>query len=78
MTPDQWRQVTATFHAALAREQNARAAFLDEACRDDAVVREEVDRLLAAHIDAGAFGDVPAITELGSRSPTSPTRPARK
>jgi len=76
MTPDQWRQVTATFHAALAREQNARAAFLDEACRDDAVVREEVDRLLAAHIDAGAFGDVPAITELGSRSPTSPTHTA--
>jgi eukaryotic-like serine/threonine-protein kinase len=64
MTPEQWRQVTATFHAALAREQDARAAFLDEACGDNAVVREEVERLLAAHADAGSFGDAPAVTEF--------------
>jgi hypothetical protein len=74
MTPDQWRQVTTVFHAALAHDQLARASFLEDACRGDAGVRAEVERLLAAHQDAGKFGEVPVVTDLGGSPPTAPTR----
>ena len=56
MTPERWRAITAVFHAALGRDSAGRAAFLDEACATDAGVRAEVERLLAAHHDAGRFG----------------------
>ena len=64
MTPERWRQVTEAFHAALARDTPARGAVLDEMCAGDAALRAEVDALLAAHHDAGRFGD------------TAPTEPA--
>ncbi len=48
MTPERWRRVTEIFHAALARTPAARAAFLDETCRDVAL-RADVEALLAAH-----------------------------
>ena len=76
MHPDHWRQVTAVFHAALARDQSARAAFLEEACAGDAIVRAEVERLLAAHDQAGRFGEVPVVGDLGESSPTLPTKAA--
>jgi eukaryotic-like serine/threonine-protein kinase len=43
---DVWRRVCEVFDAAVALEPNARAAFLDETCGDDLVVREEVESLL--------------------------------
>ena len=64
MNPDRWRQVTALFHDALARDQTGRAAFLDTACRDDEI-RADVEHLLAAHDRAGNFGDLPVVTDLG-------------
>jgi hypothetical protein len=33
MTPERWRQVTELFHAALARDESQRAAFLKDAPR---------------------------------------------
>ena len=62
MSPDRWRQVTEVFHAALAREAAARGPLLDEACAGDVALRAEVDAMLAAHQDAGRFGDQPAFT----------------
>jgi serine/threonine-protein kinase len=59
VTADRWRQVTAVFHDALARDAASRAAFLDEACAGDLGVRAEVERLLAAHLEAGSFGERP-------------------
>jgi serine/threonine-protein kinase len=61
MTPDRWRQVSGIFDAALARDAGAREAYLAEACLDDAALRAEVDKLLAAHrdADAGSFGEAP-------------------
>jgi serine/threonine protein kinase len=55
MTPERWRQITEVFQAALARDTVSRDAFLDERCRDDASLREEVATLLAAHLDASAL-----------------------
>jgi serine/threonine protein kinase len=58
--PERWRQVTNVFHAALAqRDPLARAAVLDEACGGDATLRGEVEALLAADREAGAFGERP-------------------
>ncbi len=62
MTPDRWRAITEIFHAALARDAAARQAFLVDACKDDASLRPEVDALLAAHQDAGSFGNAPAFS----------------
>ena len=64
MTPERWQQLTEIFHAALARDAAARDAYLQEACRDDAGLRAEVDQLLAGHQDAGSsFGETPlAVT----------------
>jgi hypothetical protein len=78
MNPDQWRKVTAAFHGALARDRSTRAAFIDDACDGDAAVRAEVERLLAAHHNAGQFGEVPVITTLGESpvlmpAPAAPT-----
>jgi serine/threonine protein kinase len=41
-----------------------RAAFLDEACGDDADARREVDELLDAHFRAGGFLDTPVGNAL--------------
>ena len=46
MHPDRWRQVAEVYEAALDREPAARAAFLAEACREDADLRREVESLL--------------------------------
>jgi Tol biopolymer transport system component/predicted Ser/Thr protein kinase len=62
MTPERWRQITEVFHAALAREAAARGPLLDEACAGDLALRAEVDAMLAAHQDAGRFGDEPIFT----------------
>jgi GAF domain-containing protein len=59
MTPERWREITATFHGALARDERSRAGFLDKTCAGDRTLRAEVDALLAAHRDAGTFGDHP-------------------
>jgi hypothetical protein len=59
MTPERWQEVTRIFHAALERDAAARAAFLDAACRHDPTLRPDIEGMLAAHQDAGSFGDRP-------------------
>ncbi|MGH9321792.1 MAG: protein kinase domain-containing protein [Vicinamibacteria bacterium] len=61
MTPERWRRITEVFHSARGRDASARARFLDEACAEDLELRAEVDALLAADRDAGAFGDRPVF-----------------
>jgi WD40 repeat protein/serine/threonine protein kinase/tetratricopeptide (TPR) repeat protein len=49
------------FTAALAREDRAeRAAFLDEACAGDVLLRQRVESLLVEHQQLGSFMDVPS------------------
>ena len=61
MTPERWRQVTELFHAALARDESQRAAFLRDACPDDEPLRHEVASMLDQRADAEGFLEVPAF-----------------
>jgi serine/threonine-protein kinase len=61
LSPDQWRRVKEVFGAALERDPADRTAFLEEACgTGDAVVRREVEALLAAHQASDRFLETPA------------------
>jgi serine/threonine protein kinase len=55
MMPGRWQHIERLYYAALQRDASQRAAFLDEACTDDAALRREVETLLQAHDRAGSF-----------------------
>ncbi|SRR6266568_8658009 len=61
MNPERWEQIERLYHAALEREPEARAAFLDEACAGDEELRGEVVGLLAYDDKAASFIDAPAL-----------------
>ena len=64
MTPDRWQQVKQIVADALERTQVRRASYVETVCADDADLRGQVDRLLAAHENAGSqFLDSPASQE---------------
>jgi serine/threonine-protein kinase len=65
MTPERWREVRAVFAQALEREPAERPTFLDEACGNDAALRQEVESLLEADAGASGYLEPPA-----ARSPT--------
>jgi eukaryotic-like serine/threonine-protein kinase len=48
-TKQEWEKIKELFGAALEREPSRRAAFLDQACGDDASLRQEIESLLEAH-----------------------------
>jgi Tol biopolymer transport system component len=56
---EHWQQVTEIFHAALASDPARREAFLAHACDGDPLLRAEVEALVAAHHEAGPFGEMP-------------------
>jgi len=64
MTPERWRKVKETFHAALDQPANQRASFLDAACLSDADLRSRVEGLLA---------DDARVTLISSASGTAPS-----
>jgi WD40 repeat protein/serine/threonine protein kinase len=61
---EKWNQVEEIFSAALSREPSERATFLDQACVNDRLLREEVESLLdnaearISIIDAPFFGEI--------------------
>src|SRR5262245_15789086 len=57
MNPDRWRQIGELYHTALELEIEARVAFLDAACGDDAELRDDVESLLKARQEAEGFID---------------------
>jgi TolB-like protein/predicted Zn-dependent protease len=57
VTPERWQRVGELFQTALDHDEASRAGFLDAACGSDALLRAEVDSLLAAHREAGTFGE---------------------
>ena len=59
MTPERWRKITEVFHTARAYDAARRDAFLSEACATDLAMRREVESLIAAHGQAGQFGNIP-------------------
>jgi serine/threonine protein kinase len=60
MSPKQIQQLSGLYHAALALEPHQRESFLQEACRGDEVLLEELKHLLAANEEAGSFLAEPA------------------
>jgi serine/threonine protein kinase/tetratricopeptide (TPR) repeat protein len=74
MTPDNWKKVKALFEAALAKEPSARASYLAQTCPDE-VLRQEVEKLLANHQEAGRFLSDPA---LNFRTPLLRATPAAR
>jgi serine/threonine protein kinase len=60
ITPARWQRVKAIFLAAQSSAPAERAAFLDEACNGDEVVRGEVESLLAADLTNDDFLSAPA------------------
>ena len=63
MTPEQWKKLDALFHEALELEKEARAAHLAKVCGDDERLREEAERLIAAHEREGDFIEAPIFAE---------------
>jgi Tol biopolymer transport system component len=61
MKPERFQQVETIFQAALERDPESRAVFLDGACLNDDELRSEVESLLAAHDEAGSFIHAPAV-----------------
>ena len=57
----EWDALLALFEGALERPKEERAAFLDEHTKGDAVLRRDVESLLAAHESAGEFLSAPAL-----------------
>ena len=61
MKPERWQQIDQLLEAALEKESNQRAAFLDQACAGDQALRQEVETLLAAHDQVEGFIEGPAL-----------------
>jgi serine/threonine protein kinase len=61
MTPARFQTIEEIFLAALEQEPDQVGAFLDRACEGDAVLRREVDALLASDQRAGRFIEKSAV-----------------
>jgi serine/threonine-protein kinase len=62
--PLRWARARDLFHAALALEPQARAAFVESACGSDDALRREVRSLLTSDLKAGDFIERPAAAVL--------------
>ena len=60
MTPERWQQVKSIFNSALQYPPQERNSFLSQACSGDAILRSEVESLIASHEKSGEFIDDPA------------------
>src|SRR5215510_4777690 len=61
MDANRWKQIKEVYDRALDLSRDERESFLAEACGNDDNLRHEVESLLAAHDDAGAFLQSPAV-----------------
>jgi len=64
MTEEQWPRVKELFHAALEHPTTSRSAFLTETSGGDTTLQAEVERLLAAHAQAGAFIEASPVSGI--------------
>jgi serine/threonine protein kinase/Tfp pilus assembly protein PilF len=61
MTPERYKLLGELFHRALEHAPEKRLAFVRQACGADAELREEVEKLLANHVESGEFLSHPAM-----------------
>ena len=66
MERERWRRVEELYHSALKVDAQKRTAFLKDACRDDASLRQEVESLLTHEESAEGFIQAPAF-EVAAR-----------
>ncbi|MGA9527322.1 MAG: tetratricopeptide repeat protein [Terriglobales bacterium] len=67
LTPQQWETVKGLFESALEKTPGERTAFVAAAAQDP-LVRREVERLLAHHVESGGFLSNPALAASVSSS----------
>ncbi|HYO99333.1 MAG TPA: protein kinase, partial [Pyrinomonadaceae bacterium] len=60
MDPNRWRKIESVLQSALDLPAEERDRFLAESCAGDAGLKDEVERLLAEHEEAGSFLESPA------------------
>src|SRR5215469_5719059 len=72
LTPQQWENVKALFETALEKTPSDRNSFLATASQDS-IVRHEVERLLAHHVESGGFLSAPALRSTTSSSHSAQT-----
>lgn len=68
MLVERWRRIESLFNEALVKSSAERSSFLDEACSGDAVLRQEVESLLAHEGLAGDFLE----SDVSEPSPAAP------
>ena len=73
MSPEQWARLKDLFRVAIECDPAGRAAYLDEACADDTVLRAEISSLLASHDHAENFIESPAFADAVKALTESPT-----
>jgi serine/threonine protein kinase len=66
MTSEHWQKIKPLLDAALQRGCTERGAFLDEACKDDPVLRGDLQKLINAHELTGDYIEVPGLEEIES------------
>lgn len=66
MDSERLHRIEALYHAALAREEGSRMAFLEQACAGDAGLLREVESLMAQESEGGSFLERPAL-EVAAR-----------
>jgi Tol biopolymer transport system component len=74
MDPKRWQQIDRLLEEALDREPGQRAIFLAQACGSDTELRRAVEELIAAHEQAGSFGERPAIEVVAQAIAKGPSR----
>ncbi|MGA7409630.1 MAG: protein kinase [Bryobacteraceae bacterium] len=67
MEPERWRRVEELYHRALELDAGGRVAFLEDSCADDALLRAEVESLLAREKQAEHFMESPALEVMGKQ-----------
>src|SRR5260370_38674251 len=61
MDTDRWQRLEQLCHAALEREQDQQAAFLESACAGDRALRQERESLPARRAQSKPFNEAPAL-----------------
>src|SRR5499433_3917233 len=64
MNPELWPRVEELFHAALDLSPDARPAFLEKACGEDAGLRRHVELLLSKDEHAGSLLEKPILADV--------------
>jgi serine/threonine protein kinase/Tol biopolymer transport system component len=67
MKPERWRQIETVVQSALEQEPWQRAAFLEEACAGDELLRREVEALIASQEQAESFSDGSPLGAVAER-----------